>query len=61
MAHKAVLDAIRATGAYQELLADLRDRVKLPGLGLPRSARLPVLAALQHDLAAPVLLLTPSR
>ena len=58
MAHKAVLDAIRATGAYQELLADLRDGVKLPGLGLPRSARLPVLAALQHDLAAPVLLLT---
>ena len=58
MAYKTILDAIRASSAYQELLADLGDGVKLPGLGLSRSARLPVLAALQQDMAVPVLLLT---
>ena len=30
----------------------------LPGLALPRSARLPVLAALREDLNCPILLLT---
>lgn len=53
-----LLDSIRALRAYQDLLADLRDSVSLPGLGLPRAARLPVLAALQADLAVPMLLLT---
>jgi len=58
MAHKTLLEGIRASSAYQELLEDLRDKVKLSGLSLPRSARLPVLAALQQDLALPALLLT---
>jgi transcription-repair coupling factor (superfamily II helicase) len=53
-----VLEAIRSLHSYQRLLADLSAGVLLPGLALPRSARLPVLAALREDLNRPVLLLT---
>lgn len=53
-----MLDSIRSLPAYQQILASLAARESLPGLGLPRAARLPVLAALQADLNLPVILIT---
>ncbi|NPV76808.1 MAG: transcription-repair coupling factor [Anaerolineae bacterium] len=53
-----MLSTIRSLSAYQNLLAELRDRVRIPGLGLPRSARLPVLAALLADLNQPIFYIT---
>ena len=53
-----MLDAIRALKSYQSILADISAGILLPGLSLQRSARLPVLAALQGDLKRPILLLT---
>ncbi len=53
-----MLNSIRAVKPYQDLLADLRAGVPLPGLALARAARLPVAAALHQDLHRPVLLIT---
>ena len=54
-----LLDKIRQLPQYQRLLAQLQTAGKqLPGLALPRAARLPVLAALHQDLQRPVLLIT---
>ncbi len=53
-----LLDEIRSLKTYQRLLADVSAGMFLPGLALPRAARLPVLAALYTDLNRPVLLLT---
>src|SRR5690349_14821574 len=54
-----ILDKIRELSQYQRLLEDLRQNGKqLPGLGMPRAARLPLLAALHKDLDRPVLLIT---
>lgn len=53
-----MIDRIRALPAYQQLVNNIGAGNKLPGLGLMRSARLPVMAALQQDLAAPILLMT---
>lgn len=53
-----MIQAIRSLNAYQTLLADLSAGIHLPGLSLPRSARLAVLTALQEDLNYPILLLT---
>lgn len=53
-----MLDAIRSLKSYQQVLADVSAGILLPGLSLQRSARLPVLSALQGDLKRPVLLLT---
>ncbi len=53
-----MLAAIRSLTSYQHLLDDISAGILIPGLALPRSARLPVLAALQADLNWPVLLLT---
>src|SRR5215208_1492947 len=57
-----LLNKIRELPQYQQLLnqlqADGRLAAQLPGLGLPRAARLPVLAALHQDLDRPVLLIT---
>ncbi len=54
-----LLDKIRELSQYQQLLKQLQsDRKELPGLGLPRAARLPVLATLHEDLSRPVLLIT---
>lgn len=53
-----MLDLIRSLKPYQAILADLKDGVRLPGFGLARHARLPVLAAIQADLNLPVLLIT---
>jgi transcription-repair coupling factor (superfamily II helicase) len=53
-----ILDNIRALSQYQQLLKDLQSNQARPGLGLPRSARLPILAALHQDLDRPLLLIT---
>jgi transcription-repair coupling factor (superfamily II helicase) len=55
---QSLLDSIRQLSAYQRLLADLRTGEQLPGLALPRAARLPVLAALHTDLDKPIVLVT---
>ncbi len=54
----SILQNIRALGAYQQLLSGLREGREHAGLGLPRAARLPVLAALQLDLGRPILFIT---
>ena len=53
-----MLEALRSLKSYQSVLQDLRAGILLPGLSLLRSARLPVLAALQQDLNSPILLVT---
>jgi len=57
-----ILDKIGNLSAYQSLNERLQaglDRVDTAqGLGLPRAARLPVVARLQQDLACPVLLIS---
>ena len=53
-----LIDKIRSQKQYQQLLKEIQAGGELPGLGLPRAARLPVLAALHQDLNQPVLLVT---
>lgn len=53
-----MLDLIRSLTEYQQILADLKDGVRLPGLGLPRAVRLAILAALHADLNLPILFVT---
>ena len=53
-----MLDRIRSLPSYLQILEDIRREASLPGLGLPRSARIPVTAALHADLNRPVLLIT---
>jgi transcription-repair coupling factor (superfamily II helicase) len=56
---QTILDKIRSLPQYQHLLKDLQQtNHEQPGLGLPRSTRLPILAALHQDLNRPVLLIT---
>ncbi|MEW6286200.1 MAG: transcription-repair coupling factor [Chloroflexota bacterium] len=53
-----ILDAIRSLPQYQRLLKQVQTGGHPAGLGLPRSARLPVLAALHGDVDRPILLIT---
>ena len=54
-----LLDKIRALPQYQQVLKQVQESgQQIPGLGLPRAARLPVLAALHQDLKRPILLIT---
>ena len=53
-----ILDKIRSLPQYQKLLNDLQSAREQPGLGLPRSTRLPMLASLHQDLNLPILLIT---
>lgn len=57
-----LLDQIASLPAYQSLLARLGPEAQtietVEGLGLPRSARLPVVARVQQDLRRPMLVLT---
>jgi transcription-repair coupling factor (superfamily II helicase) len=55
---EAILMQIRALPAYQQLLEAAAAGISLSGQGLPRAARLPVLAALHADLQRPLLLIT---
>lgn len=54
----SLLDHLHGLPAYQLLLTELNARKPVSGLGLPRSARLPVLAALHGDVHQPILLIT---
>jgi transcription-repair coupling factor (superfamily II helicase) len=53
-----LLDNIRAIPQYQQLLTQIQPGKVVPGLGLPRAARLPMLASLHADLNLPILLIT---
>ena len=53
-----ILAEIRKSSAYQGLLSAVRQRALPEPLGLPRSTRLPFVAALQKDLECNVLLVT---
>src|SRR3990172_1108043 len=53
-----LLNKVRGLPEYQELLTSLQTEGQRPGLGLPRAARLPLLAALHQDLDGPILLVT---
>src|SRR5574342_80145 len=59
---ESILNKIHELSQYQQLLNQLRTNgrvaAQLPGLGLPRAARLPLLAALHEDLDRPILLIT---
>lgn len=49
---------IRALPQYQDLIKQISTGTMISGLGLPRSARLPVLANLHTDINQPILLIT---
>ncbi|MDO8753050.1 MAG: hypothetical protein Q7J80_04065, partial [Anaerolineales bacterium] len=49
---------LRALPSYQKILAQIQAGKAIPGLGLPRAARLPILASLHADLNLPILLIT---
>ncbi|GAB4449907.1 MAG: transcription-repair coupling factor [Anaerolineales bacterium] len=53
-----ILDAIRSLPEFKQLLRQIQSGEQIPGLGLPRSARLPLLAALHQELNRPILLVT---
>ena len=53
-----LLRRIQSLAAYQALLDALKTGQALPGLALPRAARLPVLSILHRDLLQPILLVT---
>ncbi|NOT06337.1 MAG: transcription-repair coupling factor [Anaerolineales bacterium] len=55
---KILLDSLREISEYKQLLENINEGKSIAGLGLPRSARLPILASLQGDLNLPVLLIT---
>lgn len=53
-----ILENIRSLPQYRHLLNEIESGGQIPGLGLPRSARLPILAALLEDTSRPILLVT---
>jgi transcription-repair coupling factor (superfamily II helicase) len=53
-----LLSDIRALPQYLQLLTQLQAGKTIPGLGLPRATRLPILASLHVDLNLPILLIT---
>jgi transcription-repair coupling factor (superfamily II helicase) len=55
---QSLLNKLRELPEYQQLLTQTNAGKSLSGLGLPRSARLPVLAALHEDVRQPILLIT---
>ena len=53
-----VLESIRQLPAYDRFRKSLGENNELPGLGLQRAARLPMVATLLEDLNRPILLVT---
>ncbi|MDP2777753.1 MAG: hypothetical protein Q8O48_08905, partial [Anaerolineales bacterium] len=58
MSSTHLLSSIQYLTEYKKLLAELNAGTPISGLGLPRSARLPVIASLLTDLNLPMLLIT---
>jgi len=54
----SLLEQLHFLPQYQQLLAKISAGKAVPGLGLPRAARLPILASLHADLNLPILLIT---
>ena len=52
-----MLNQLRSLASYQEMLAALDRGEHIPSLGLLRSARMPLIAALHQDLRVPILLI----
>ncbi len=55
---QSLINNLHSLLQYQQVLTELTAGKSHAGLGLPRSARLPVLAALHLDLSQPILLIT---
>lgn len=53
-----LLEQLRQLSPYQQLLSELTAHKPIAGLGLPRAARLPLLAALHADFSQPILFIT---
>jgi len=53
-----LLENIHALPSYQQLLTQIQAGKTIPGLGLSRAVRLPILASLHADLNLPILLIT---
>jgi transcription-repair coupling factor (superfamily II helicase) len=53
-----LLNSLRLLPQYQHLLSQLKSGERIPSLGLPRAARLPILAALLEDIKQPLLFIT---
>ena len=53
-----LLTQLRDLESYQDLREQIQANKQIPGLGVPRSARLPILAALHADFNQPILLVT---
>jgi transcription-repair coupling factor (superfamily II helicase) len=53
-----IIERIQCSPHYQEFLKALARNERLPGLGLPRAARLPFVAALQRGRDRPIVLVT---
>ena len=58
MSSAHILSSIQNLAEFKKLLTELNIGKPVSGLGLPRSARLPVLASLHADLNLPILLIT---
>ncbi len=55
---QSLLENIHSLSQYQQLLTQIQAGKTFPGLGLPRAARLPVLASFHADVNLPILLIT---
>lgn len=53
-----ILENIQISVEYQDFLKSIRENKPLSGLGLPRAARLPLIATLQQNLDSPIILVT---
>ncbi len=53
-----IFEKIKTLKSYQQLVAEIKEKSGCHAIGLQRSARLPVLAALYSDLKNPILLIT---
>ena len=53
-----LLTLLKILPPYKDLLEEIRAGKSIRGIGLPRAARLPVLASIHRDLSRPILLVT---
>ncbi len=53
-----ILEAIRTTPSFGKIISNIKAASPLAALGLPRAARLPILASLHTELNLPILLIT---